>query len=344
MADDFVRLSDIGKRLDAEIVPTAVGDVHRLRVSSVGGVGGGGTEYVEGDATNPATGTVVLARNNDGNLQIPRVYTHGDFAVTFSGFLSMWNDAGVIMRTGDTTPMPVTPTAFGGGALFPAPALPADNTANATNVSRMGTYPMWFDGTNWDMARGTSVDGLLVNLGGNNDVTVTGTVSVSGSVAVTGPLTDTQLRATPVPISGTVTIQDGGNVITVDGTVSISGSVAVTGPLTDAQLRATPVPVSGTVSTKTDLTPGAPAAATVGTSSAAAVAANANRKGLHARNTSTAGQRISLGLGQTAVLDSGITLYPGDVFDMDEYTFDLGAVNAIASAASARLSYQEQTT
>ena len=54
---------------------------------------------------------------------------------------------------------------------------------------------------------------------------VSGTVSISGSVAVTGPLTDTQLRATPVPVSGTVT----------------------TGGLTDTQLRATPVPVSGTV-------------------------------------------------------------------------------------------------
>lgn len=56
-------------------------------------------------------------------------------------------------------------------------------------------------------------------------------VSISGSIAVTGPLTDVQLRATAVPISGTV---------------AISGSVAVTGPLTDTQLRATAVPVSGT--------------------------------------------------------------------------------------------------
>lgn len=51
-------------------------------------------------------------------------------------------------------------------------------------------------------------------------------VPVSGTVTATGPLTDTQLRATPVPVSGTVT---------------------ATGPLTDTQLRATPVPVSGTV-------------------------------------------------------------------------------------------------
>jgi hypothetical protein len=43
-------------------------------------------------------------------------------------------------------------------------------------------------------------------------------------VDVLGPLTDTQLRATAVPISGTVT---------------------ATGPLTDTQLRATPVPISG---------------------------------------------------------------------------------------------------
>lgn len=47
-------------------------------------------------------------------------------------------------------------------------------------------------------------------------------VSIAASVAVTGPLTDAQLRATPVPVSGTV----------------------ATGGLTDVQLRATAVPVS----------------------------------------------------------------------------------------------------
>lgn len=39
----------------------------------------------------------------------------------------------------------------------------------------------------------TAADGLLVNLGANNDVTVTGSVT-------TGGLTDAQLRATPVPV------------------------------------------------------------------------------------------------------------------------------------------------
>jgi hypothetical protein len=48
-------------------------------------------------------------------------------------------------------------------------------------------------------------------------------VAISASVGVTGPLTDTQLRASAVPVSGTVT---------------------ASGPLTDTQLRATAVPVS----------------------------------------------------------------------------------------------------
>ena len=54
--------------------------------------------------------------------------------------------------------------------------------------------------------------------------------TITGSVAVTGPLTDTQLRASVVPVSLAST--------------TVTGSVAVTGPLTDTQLRASAVPVS----------------------------------------------------------------------------------------------------
>lgn len=68
-------------------------------------------------------------------------------------------------------------------------------------------------------------------------------------------LTDAQLRATPVPISGPLTdaqlraasvpISDGGGSLTVDGTFW-QATQPVSGPLTDAQLRALAVPVSGT--------------------------------------------------------------------------------------------------
>lgn len=50
-------------------------------------------------------------------------------------------------------------------------------------------------------------------------------VSIASSVAVTGPLTNTELRLTPVPISGTV-------------------STGLAQPLTDTQIRATALPVS----------------------------------------------------------------------------------------------------
>lgn len=108
-----------------------------------------------------------------------------------------------------------------------------------------------------------------------NEEIVTGTVDVNnfpavqpvsdngGSLTVDGPLTDAELRATPIDVNATFTpsgtqdvnlvstipvpVTDNGGSLTVDGTVAVSGSVAVTGPLTDTQLRATPVPISGTV-------------------------------------------------------------------------------------------------
>ncbi len=103
------------------------------------------------------------------------------------------------------------------------------------------------------------------------------TAAISGSVAVTGPLTDTQLRATALPISGTVTANTGltqpltdtqlrATALPVSGNVGVTGSVEITNdsgnaipisgtvtantgltqPLTDTQLRATALPVSGT--------------------------------------------------------------------------------------------------
>lgn len=99
------------------------------------------------------------------------------------------------------------------------------------------------------------------------------------------------------------------------------------------------VPVSGTLSTRTALTPAAPAAASVGVASAAAVAANASRKGLVVVNTST--NTISCTGASAAVLNSGITLYPGGAWTMNEYTYTTGAIDCIASAAASNLSVQE---
>ena len=109
-----------------------------------------------------------------------------------------------------------------------------------------------------DAANGLDVD--VTRVGGTVAVTQSGTwdevgindsgnsITVDGTVAVTGALTDTELRASPVPVSGTVTasgpltdtqLRASDVKVTLD-----SESVAVTGPLTDTQLRASAVPVS----------------------------------------------------------------------------------------------------
>lgn len=53
---------------------------------------------------------------------------------------------------------------------LPAGSTPADNESNAITTSRLANYNYWFDGATWDRALGNSTDGLLVNLGTNNDV------------------------------------------------------------------------------------------------------------------------------------------------------------------------------
>lgn len=67
---------------------------------------------------------------------------------------------------------------------LPAAATLADNTANPSTTT-VGAFAHWYDGATWDRARGDSTDGLLVNLGTNNDVTIT-----SGSITA-----DTELPA-----------------------------------------------------------------------------------------------------------------------------------------------------
>ena len=52
---------------------------------------------------------------------------------------------------------------------LPAAVALADNTANPT-VPAVGAFGMVFDGTNWDRMLGDQTDGVLVNLGTNNDV------------------------------------------------------------------------------------------------------------------------------------------------------------------------------
>jgi hypothetical protein len=120
----------------------------------------------DGTATDTASGSAAIPIQDGGN------------SITIDGTVS-------VSGTVDTE--------------LPAAASLADDSANPS-VPGVGAFAMMYDGTTWDRARGTSADGLLVNLGANNDVTVTGTVTANAG-------------------TGTFIIGDGGGSITIDGTV-----------------------------------------------------------------------------------------------------------------------------
>ena len=133
------------------------------------------------------------------------------------------------------------------------------STGGALNVSIATPLSVDITGNHEDLDTGGGVDNhevFAIGLPGAGGHVVGGTATnplrtdPTGTTTqpVSGPLTDTQLRATAVPVSGTffqVTQPVSGTFFQATQPVSIAATVAVSGPLTDTQLRATAVPVSG---------------------------------------------------------------------------------------------------
>jgi hypothetical protein len=178
-----------------------------------------------------------------------------------------------------TIPMPVE--------LVAASGSPINITAGDLNV-QMSAF-----GVNYDSARigdGTNLLGITASSEAKvSDATAQASLAsidskLTSPITVTGPLTDTQLRASAVPVSvSSLPLPSGAateatlsaintkftNPLPVSGpltdtqlrasavpvslaSTTITGSVAVTGPLTDTQLRASAVPVSLTSTTVTN--------------------------------------------------------------------------------------------
>lgn len=120
-------------------------------------------------------------------------------------------------------------------------AVTQSGTWNITNVSGTVSLPTGAA----TAARQDTGNASLSSIDGKTPALVGGRQPVDGSGVtqpVSGPLTDAQLRAAAVPVSGTVTATGPLTDVQLRAT-----AVPVSGPLTDGQLRATPVPVSGTV-------------------------------------------------------------------------------------------------
>lgn len=93
------------------------------------------------------------------------------------------------------------------------------------------------------------------------------------------------------------------------------------------------------VNYRTVTSPQGPSSATVGLSSAQILPFNSARAGLIIVNLSP--NNVYLGLGTGAVANSGLTLLPNFGWKMDDFTFCVDAIFAVADQADSVISIQE---
>lgn len=87
---------------------------------------------------------------------------------------------------------------------LPLPTGAATDTLQTTGNSSLSSIDTKLS----SQATAAKQDLLLAELQLKADLTETQPVSIAGTVAVTGPLTDAQLRASPVPVTGVITYKD----------------------------------------------------------------------------------------------------------------------------------------
>lgn len=213
-----------------------------------------------------------------------------------------------------------------------------------------------FGGTNLSTGVGNSGAGIpRVTVSSDSSITnITGTVSLpTGASTLAAQNTgNTSLAAINVLQSSggakTQVVDASGNVqpvgdvaarkiftATTDGTNTQAVKAASTSPVSTD-----PSAVVSISSNYASLTASTGTAISVGVASTSVLASNTARAGAVFTNTSNAIISCTTG---TAVLRSGITLYPGGDWSMDPYTFTQGAINCIASAAASNLAVQEFT-
>lgn len=352
---------------NADPLTVAVVDANGDQIASFGG----GTQYADGAARGSATGTIAMG--DDGtNIQSVHVDTSGDLQVDVLTLPAIQLGDGITspvqvvnggngkalqihsgITDGLATPFVSDPIfvigyynpGFGRYDSFKASFL-VDNLP-ATQSVNFGSFNYYFDGTNWDRVRGDSTDGLLVNLGANNDVTVTGTVTAN-LAAGTNNIGDVDVLTVPAPLSttgggteatalrvtvandstgvlsvddngGNLSIDDGGNSITVDGTVTAN---AGTGTFTTKQLRAATPSQSSVNDSASNVT---------------VLASNANRLGATVFNDSD--QALYLKLGATASTTSfTVKMAAGSYYEVPfNYTGIIDGIWAADSTGAARV-------
>lgn len=187
-----------------------------------------GNQLVAGTLTcNAGTGTFTIAISQTGtNNDVDANVTNATLACTQSGTWNLTNISGTVsLPTGAATETTLGTRAADATITgrLPAGSTPADNESNTVTITRIGSFLWCFDGVTWDRCPGNSADGLLVNLGANNDVTIAGVATEATLATRTADATVTgRFPAGSTPAdneSNTVTItRIGGFLFCFDGT------------------------------------------------------------------------------------------------------------------------------
>jgi hypothetical protein len=229
---DLTHVSDSVKIGDGTLTATVrdTGTSDSLNVAIVDAAGahitsfGGGVQYTEGDVDLSITGTAAMMEDA-GNTLRPLQGSIAD---------------GLLVNLGANNDVTITGTVTVDTELSAATVL-ADNDPNPT-TSRIGANLLIWDGANWDRAPGTSANGLLVDLGANNDVTVTGTVTVDTELPSATALADNDPNPTTSRIGANLLIWDGATWDRAPGTsadgllvnLGANNDVTITGTVTVA--------------------------------------------------------------------------------------------------------------
>lgn len=183
---------------------TATGDAISVRCRDItdtsfeacGGVGGSGGDGAINDGVSSSIKATVFDRTNSNPLATQLVDSNGDPVSVGGG--TQYGQGSAATDTDQ---------------LMMAGCVRADTAAVATGVADGDRARCIVDATGRMWVHVGTIDGGTIT-----SITNPVAVTQSGSwtnVGVTGPLTDAQLRATPVPISGTVTVTDGSGALNV---------------------------------------------------------------------------------------------------------------------------------
>lgn len=221
-----------GSNAADNVVTGTLGNVQSLGFNFVWDSSGGNWDRMKGDSTDGVL--VNLGANNDvtvtntvnvdtefpaqtiadnmGNPGANALLGTASFSMVWDSLNSQWMRLRNVQGGG------------GSGASSDAEVNP--------RLSSFGSYPYMYNGATWDRARGSAADGLTVNLGANNDVTVTGTVTADTELAAAAALTDAFANPTTAPVgaftmkwnSGPATWSRWDGAVTVSNTVAISAA------------------------------------------------------------------------------------------------------------------------